>query len=49
MDTYLKWFKRVVVIALIVVMSLVTLLSTVELGWIVILDIATPPIRQRSR
>ena len=44
MDTYLKWFERVVVIVLIVMMSLVILLSTVELGWIIILDMITPPI-----
>ena len=44
MDRYLKWFERVVVIVLIVMMSLVILLSTVELGWIIILDMITPPI-----
>jgi len=44
MDRYLKWFERMVVLALIVMMSLVILLSTVELGWIIILDMITPPI-----
>jgi uncharacterized membrane protein (DUF373 family) len=44
MDRYLKWFERTVVFALIVMMSLVILLSTVELGWIIILDVITPPI-----
>jgi uncharacterized membrane protein (DUF373 family) len=44
MDTYLKWFERAVVIALIVMMSLVIFLSTIELGWIIILDMFTPPI-----
>ena len=44
MDRYLKWFERTVVFALIVMMSLVILLSTVELGWIIILDMITPPI-----
>ena len=44
MDRYLKWFERAVVFALIVMMSIVILLSTVELGWIIILDVITPPI-----
>jgi uncharacterized membrane protein (DUF373 family) len=44
MDTYLKWFERVVVIALIVMMSVIIFLSTIELGWIIILDMFTPPI-----
>ena len=44
MDTGLKWFERVVVVVLIIMMSLVILLSTVELGWIIILDMITPPI-----
>jgi uncharacterized membrane protein (DUF373 family) len=44
MDTYLKWFERAVVMALIVMMALIVFLSTVELGWIIILDMITPPI-----
>lgn len=44
MDKYLKWFEGMVVVALIIMMSLVVFLSTVELGWIMILDIITPPI-----
>jgi uncharacterized membrane protein (DUF373 family) len=44
MDKYLKWFERVVVVALIVMMSLVIFLSTIELGWIISLDLITPPI-----
>jgi uncharacterized membrane protein (DUF373 family) len=44
MDTYLKWFERAVVMALIVMMALIIFLSTVELGWIIILDMITPPI-----
>jgi uncharacterized membrane protein (DUF373 family) len=44
MDRYLKWFELVVVMALIVMMALIVFLSTVELGWIIILDMITPPI-----
>jgi uncharacterized membrane protein (DUF373 family) len=44
MDNYLKWFERLVVVTLIVMMSLVILLSTIELGWIILLDMITPPI-----
>ena len=44
MDDYLKCLERVVVVALIVMMSLVVYPSTRELGWIIILDLITPPI-----
>ncbi len=43
MDRYLKWFERMVVLALVVMMAVIILLSTVELGWIIIQDIITPP------
>jgi len=39
----LKWFERVVILALIVMMSLVVLISTIELGVIIFLDILKPP------
>jgi len=40
----LKKFERVIAFALIAMMTLVLMLSTVELGWIIIKDIVTPPI-----
>ena len=43
MDRYLKWFERLVVLALVAMMAVIILLSTVELGWIIIQDIITPP------
>lgn len=43
MDRCLKWFTRVVVLALVAMMAVIILLSTVELGWIIIQDIITPP------
>jgi len=43
MDRYLKWFERLVVLALVAMMAVIILLSTVELAWIIIQDIITPP------
>jgi uncharacterized membrane protein (DUF373 family) len=43
MERSLKLFEKVVVFALIAMMSLIILLSTVELGWIILKDIITPP------
>lgn len=40
----LKKFERYIVIALIVMMVLVVLVATVELGWIIIKDIMSPPM-----
>ncbi len=40
----IKKFERVIIISLLVMMSLVVLLATIELGWIIIKDIFTPPI-----
>ena len=40
----LKKFERIVVLALIGMMMLVVLLATVELGWIIVKDIITPPM-----
>ena len=40
----IKKFERVIFISLLIMMSLVVLLSTIELGWIIIKDIITPPI-----
>jgi uncharacterized membrane protein (DUF373 family) len=41
---FLKIFERIIVHALIVMMILTVLLTTIELGWIIIKDIVTPPI-----
>jgi uncharacterized membrane protein (DUF373 family) len=41
---YLKKFERIIISALIVMMITVVFLSTVELGWIIIKDIITPPV-----
>ena len=40
----IKKFERYIVIALIVMMVLVVLVATVELGWIIIKDIMNPPM-----
>lgn len=41
---YLKRFEHLVVMALIAMMIVVIFLTTIELAWIIILDIITPPI-----
>jgi len=43
MLSYLKKFEKIIVTALIVMMGLVILLATIELGWVIIKDIITPP------
>ena len=44
MISNLKRFEKVIVYALCIMMMLVVLLATVELGWLIIKDIITPPI-----
>jgi uncharacterized membrane protein (DUF373 family) len=44
MINFLKKFEIAVVYALIAMMILVVLLATIELGWIIVKDIITPPI-----
>jgi uncharacterized membrane protein (DUF373 family) len=41
---YLEKVERVIVLSLLLMMVLVVFLSTVELGWIIIKDMMTPPI-----
>lgn len=41
---YVKKFERIVIKSLIVMMGAVVFLSAVELGWIIMKDIITPPI-----
>ena len=40
----IKKFERVIICSLLIMMSLVVLLATIELGWIIIKDIFTPPM-----
>ncbi|MBC7691848.1 MAG: phosphate-starvation-inducible PsiE family protein [Methylotenera sp.] len=44
MDRAIGKFERVVVVSLIIMMMGVVALSTLELGWIIVKDIITPPI-----
>lgn len=44
MIDYLHKFERVVIGTLILMLALVILLSVVELGWVLINDIITPPV-----
>jgi uncharacterized membrane protein (DUF373 family) len=44
MVDFLKRFERLIIGMLIVLMGVVVLLSTVELGWLIIKDILTPPV-----
>jgi len=41
---FLKKFERFVIMSLIVMMVIVVILSTIELCWIIILDIVTQPV-----
>ena len=43
MIQFLKIFERYIVSALIIMMSLVILLATIELGWVIIKDLMRPP------
>jgi len=40
----IKKFERFIFCSLLIMMSLVVLLATIELGWIIIKDIITPPL-----
>jgi len=40
----LKKFEKVITVTLVVMMAIVVLLATIELGWIIIKDIITPPV-----
>lgn len=40
----LKKFEKVVTATLVVLMVVVVLLATIELGWIIVQDIVTPPV-----
>ena len=40
----IKRFERFIIMSLVVMMAVVVLLGTLELGWIIIKDIITPPL-----
>jgi uncharacterized membrane protein (DUF373 family) len=40
----LKKFEKAITVTLVVLMAIVVLLATIELGWIIIKDIITPPV-----
>ena len=44
MQAFLKKFEHIIVVSLITMMVIVVVLATIELGWIIIRDIITPPI-----
>jgi uncharacterized membrane protein (DUF373 family) len=44
MQTFLKKFEHIIVVSLITMMVIVVVLATIELGWVIIRDIITPPI-----
>jgi uncharacterized membrane protein (DUF373 family) len=44
MTEILKKFERIIVLALIGMMMVVVMLATIELGWIIIKDIISPPV-----
>jgi uncharacterized membrane protein (DUF373 family) len=44
MLVFLKSFERIIIGILIILMAVVVLLSTVELGWLIVEDILTPPV-----
>jgi len=43
MITYIKKFERLLILSLVFMMAVVLLLSTIELGWVIIKDIMSPP------
>ena len=44
MQAFLKKFEHIIVLSLIIMMVIVVVLAAIELGWIIIRDIITPPI-----
>lgn len=44
MDKYLRNFEKLIAVVLIIMMSVVILFATIDLGWIIIKDIISPPI-----
>ena len=44
MIAMIKKFERMLILALVAMMALVVLLATVELGWIIVKDVVSPPV-----
>lgn len=44
MISSIKKFERMLILVLVFMMALVLLLSTIELGWVIIKDILSPPV-----
>jgi uncharacterized membrane protein (DUF373 family) len=44
MDKYLRNFEKFITVSLIIMMAVVITAATIELGWIIIKDIITPPV-----
>ena len=44
MVDFLKKFERIIITSLIVMMVLVILLATIDLAWVIVKDIVTPPV-----
>jgi uncharacterized membrane protein (DUF373 family) len=44
MIALIKKFEKFLIFSLVVMMAIVLLLATIELGWIIVKDIATPPL-----
>ena len=40
---HIKNFEKFIILTLVIMMALVLLLSTIELGWIILKDIFSPP------
>lgn len=41
---YLKRFERIITASLVVMMAIIVLLATIELGWLIVQDIFSPPL-----
>ena len=44
MSKYLKIFEKVIVYSLLIMMAVTIFLATLDLGWILVKDIITPPV-----
>ena len=44
MFEYLRKFKKILISSLTLMMAFVLLLSTIELGWVIVKDVITPPV-----
>lgn len=41
---YIRKFEKMITVSLVVMMAVVVLLATIELGWLIVVDIISPPI-----